>query len=103
MSREEFFRSLITLLGQAGIPFMVTGSYGSSHYGKPRTTYDLDLVIDPTAEQLAKFCALAGGSYYVSAEAAHEALLNRSMFNVLDTAGANKADLIVRKDRPFSI
>jgi hypothetical protein len=51
MSQQAFFHALVALLEQAAIPFMVTGSYGSSHYGMPRTTNDLDLVIDPTSEQ----------------------------------------------------
>jgi hypothetical protein len=103
MSQDEFFRSITRMLQQAGVPFMVTGSHGSSHHGKPRSTYDLDIVIDPTADQLDAFCALLAGEYYVSVASAHEALGARSMFNVIDLAGGNKADLVIRKDRPFSV
>jgi hypothetical protein len=41
--------------------------------------------------------------YYISPESAREALARRSMFNVIDFDEGWKADLIVRKDRPFSI
>ena len=40
--------------------------------------------------------------WYVSPEAAAEALRRRSMFNVIDTLSGMKVDLIVRKDRAFS-
>ena len=103
MTQQEFLAQIARCLEMAGIPFMVTGSYSSSHYGQPRTTNDIDVVIDPTPEQLASFLDLLGDRYYVSKESAHEALSRRSMFNVIDFEDGWKADLIVRKDRPFSV
>ena len=41
-------------------------------------------------------------AYYVSAEAARDALSRQGQFNVIDLETGWKADLIVRKDRPFS-
>jgi hypothetical protein len=35
-------------LDTAGIPYMVTGSIAASHYGRPRMTRDIDLVVEPT-------------------------------------------------------
>ena len=103
MTQEEFLVRIAQYLETAGIPFMVTGSHSSSHYGQPRTTNDVDLVIDPTAEQLARFLDLLGDHYYVSRESAQEAFARRSLFNVVDFEEGWKADLIIRKDRPFSI
>ncbi len=103
MTQEEFLLRIAQCLESAGIPFMVTGSHSSSHYGQPRTTNDVDLIIDPTSQQLAHFLDLLGDQYYVSRESAQEALARRSMFNVVDFEEGWKADLIVRKDRPFSI
>ena len=103
MSQEEFLAQVARCLETVGIPFMVAGSYGSSYHGQPRATNDVDLVIDPTAEQLDRFVALLGDRFYVSQEAAREALRRRSLFNLIDFTKGWKADLIVRKDRPFSI
>ncbi len=103
MTQEGFLAHVAQLLESAGIPFMVAGSHGSSYHGQPRSTNDVDLVIDPTAEQLEQFLALLGDRYYVSPEAAREALRRRSMFNIIDFSGGWKADLIIRKNRPFSI
>jgi hypothetical protein len=103
MSQEAFLARIGERLEQAGIPFMVAGSYGSSFHGQPRATNDVDFVIDPSAQQLEAFLSVLGDKYYVSAESAREALRNRSMFNIIDFAGGWKADLIVRKDRPFSV
>ncbi len=95
---------LVQLLDAAGIPFMVAGSFASTAHGMPRTTQDLDLVIDPpSVSELAAFVtSLVPTEYYVDAGAARDALKRRSMFNVIDLASAWKVDFIIRKDRAFS-
>lgn len=103
MSGEDLLRSVVAALDRSGIPFMVTGSVAAAWHGAGRATMDIDLVIDPAADQLAALvAALAEPGLYVSADAAREALERRSMFNVVDPTTGWKADLIVRKDRPFS-
>jgi len=90
-------------LDAAGIPFMITGSVAAAVHGAGRATMDIDVVIDPTKPQLvALVSSLADPDTYVSAEAALDALTHQSMFNVVHVATGWKADLIVRKDRPFS-
>jgi hypothetical protein len=102
MTQEEFLADIARRLAGAGIPYMVAGSHASSYHGQPRATQDVDFVIDPTPEQLDAFLGQLGDPYYVSPEAARDALRRRSLFNVIHFAGGWKADLIVRKDRPFS-
>jgi hypothetical protein len=80
---------------------MVVGSFASSFHGVPRSSQDLDLVIDPDAASLQKFLATLPAHWsYADADAALEALRRRGQFNVIDMASAWKADLIVRKARP---
>lgn len=92
------------LLDASGIPFMVAGSFASTAHGMPRTTQDLDVVIDPAGRPSldALLALVPADQYYVDADAARDALRRRSMFNVIDLASGWKVDLIVRKDRPFS-
>jgi hypothetical protein len=103
LSQREFFANLAEILNDCGISFMVSGSLASSVHGEPRATNDLDLVIDPTADALQRFIDRLPAHWYASAEAAREALRRRTMFNIIDTDSGWKADLIVRKERPFSI
>jgi len=103
MGQSEFLANLLTRLEAAGIPYMISGSLGSSMHGEPRATNDIDLVIDPTQEQLDCFVNSLGKGYYVSPEAAADAFRRRFMFNVIDHQAGWKADLIIRKNRPFSI
>lgn len=83
---------------------MIAGSFASTAHGIPRTTQDLDVVIDPpTPEALEALVRSMGtDAYYVDADAARDALRRRSMFNVIDLESAWKVDFIVRKNRPFS-
>jgi hypothetical protein len=103
MSQQDFLAQMAGWLETAGIPFMVTGSYGSSYHGQQRATQDIDIVIDPTVEQLERFLGSLGDRYYVSREAARDALRRRLMFNVVEIEESWKTDLIIRKDRPFSV
>jgi hypothetical protein len=101
---QEAVARLVRLLEQAGIPYMLTGSIASSHHGVPRATNDADIVIDPTPESLDRLlAALAAEGYYADASVAGEALRRRRQFNVIDPDTAFKIDLIVRKNRPFSV
>jgi hypothetical protein len=82
---------------------MLTGSFASAHYGAPRSTQDIDLVIEATPGQLRVFAgALPNDEYYVDLGAAIEACRRESLFNVIDLASGWKIDLIFRKSRTFS-
>lgn len=103
MSAAPVFARIVAALDQAGIPFMLTGSFASSAHGSPRATRDIDLVIDPTPESLRALAdLLPPEEFYHDADGAQDALRRRSQFNVLDHATGWKVDLIVRKERPFS-
>jgi hypothetical protein len=91
------------MLRDAEVPFMITGSLASSHYGAPRATQDVDFVVELTparARDLVRRFLSAG--YYVSEEAAIEAVDVDGQFNVIDASSGWKLDLICRKARSFS-
>lgn len=103
MSFEALLADLIPRLDRAVVPYMVTGSLASSYYGEPRSTRDVDIVIDPGSSSLEGLIGeLVAGRFYVDRDAAFEALRARSQFNAIDPE-AVKVDFIIRKDRPFSI
>lgn len=100
---EEVIARVVRHLDALGIPYMITGSVASSFHGKPRTTHDADIVIDPDREGLERLVhELSAADFYADPKSAREALRRRRQFNVIDTASAFKLDLIIRKDRPFS-
>ena len=97
-------RAITELLDRASIPYMVVGSFASMVHGVPRTTQDLDIVIDPSTAALDHFLReIDTDRFYVDPDVARDALRRRSLFNVFDMNTAWKVDLIVRKNRAFSI
>jgi hypothetical protein len=103
VSARPLFLRLRTALEAAGVPYMLTGSFASSVHGTPRATRDIDLVIAPTREGLlALLDRFPEADYYVSREAALDALARHGQFNVVDHATGWKIDLIIRKAREFS-
>jgi hypothetical protein len=103
MNSFEVFRTVTAALDQAGIAYMLTGSFAAAYYGTPRSTQDIDLVIAATAAQLEKFVGtLPPGQFYADLDTALEAQHQESMFNVIDLDSGWKIDLIMRKSRSFS-
>jgi hypothetical protein len=100
----EIVPRITSSLVRAGIGYMITGSFASAHYGAPRSTQDIDIVIDATPDQLRAFIqSLPPDDYYADLEAALKAHCAKSMFNVLDVSAGWKIDLIIRKARDFSL
>jgi hypothetical protein len=101
-SQNDFLKKLIKVLGDFSIPYMISGSFGSSYHGRPRATKDIDIVIAPTEKLLLEFVESLGEDYYVSLEGVRDAFDNNSMFNIIDNLSGWKADFILRKARAFS-
>jgi hypothetical protein len=99
----DSLREIVARLEAQGIAYMVVGSVAASVYGRTRATQDFDVVVEAGASALrALVRSLPEDRFYVSEEAAMEALRYETQFNVLDMATGWKADLILRKRRLFS-
>jgi hypothetical protein len=96
-------RAIIDRLAETEIPYMLVGSVAALAHGRSRATQDFDLVIDVDAARLrALVASLPAARFYVSEEAALDALQRQTMFNVIDLETGWKIDLVPRKRRPFS-
>lgn len=101
---SDFLTHLATALGRAGVPYMLAGSFASSLHGAPRSTQDIDVVIDPTFDSLDRLLVeLARPDTYFDMDVARDELKRRGQFNVIDSSTGWKADLIFRRARPFSV
>jgi hypothetical protein len=93
---ENLLTRLVSALGAAQVPYMLTGSVASSAHGLPRSTRDLDIVISPTrAQLLALMQQFPNSSYYADTQQAVRALDHGSQFNVIDFASGWKVDFII--------
>lgn len=99
---QEFLKDVVARLEGAGVTYAITGSIASNLWGIPRTTHDVDVVVVLSPPDVPRVVAAFADRYYVSAEAAGEAVARGSMFNVIDFNTSLKADLWVTKGDPFN-
>ena len=102
MEQPDLLRYVVEVLEGLDITYMVVGAIASSAYGEPRLTQDIDVVVDLRPEHIRHLCdAFPPGEYYVSAEAALEAVLQGGQFNIIHPASGNKIDFIVARKDPW--
>jgi hypothetical protein len=95
----DLLRAVVAVLERLGAPYMVVGSYGSTVYGEPRFTNDVDIVADLHAERVSDFCAaFPTPEFYLSEDAVRDAVAGRFQFNLLHPASGNKVDLIIPRE-----
>ena len=104
MSASETLRWLVTALDDAGIPYMIVGSFASSAHGAMRTTRDVDVVIDPSREAFERFLSgIDDDRYYIDRDVARDAMRLRTMVNIIDSKTGWKVDLVIRKHLPHAV
>lgn len=97
----DFIGDLSALLSRAGVDYMLTGSIASTYYSEPRSTIDVDIVVAASPANLLEFVrSLDTQRFYAPSE---ETILSDSQFNVIETSTGWKLDIMVRKERPFSV
>ena len=102
MSQPELLAKVTRLLEHAGIPYMITGSHASSAMGQPRSTHDIDFVVQMRAEDIRHLVsAFAGDRFGFDEVAALEAVTKNDMFQLHDLVGGDKVDFWLLKDHPF--
>ena len=99
MDQADLLRHAIEALEARGIDYMVVGSFGSAVYGEPRLTHDIDIVVQLSAAQAERLCgAFPDPEFYVSREAARQAVLGHGQFNVIHPTSGNKIDFMMARD-----
>lgn len=86
---------LATLLEESRIPFVVVGSLASGSWGEPRSTHDVDVLIQVDADRVETLVALLRRSSYADIESARDALREARAFNVILLEHYQKIDLLV--------
>ena len=102
MTEELQVLTIVTgRLESAGIPYMVTGSIAANYYAVPRMTRDIDLVVELSAADADRFCALYDRDFYLDRDVVAAAIAKRSAFNLIHQAYVIKVDCIVRKESDY--
>jgi hypothetical protein len=83
------------ILDRLGIPYVITGSFASSVHGEPRSTDDVDVVADIRPAHVSPLTAALGTEWYVSGQAAREAIAAGTSFNAIHLPTGVKVDIFV--------
>jgi len=99
VSQQELLKLVVERLNKLKIEYFITGSWSSSLLGEPRSTHDLDLVVQLDQNHI-KFIveSFREDRFYLSDVAVAEAFRNRSMFNLLDMNSGDKVDFWILTD-----
>lgn len=102
MKPAELLRFLTTALERLGLPYLVVGSTASITFGDPRLTNDIDVVVDLPAAKVSELCAaFPTDAFYVSPDAAMDAVGRRGQFNIIHPESGLKIDVIVASESAF--
>jgi len=102
MPQQELLTAVARALDAAGIPYMVTGSVASSLQGEPRSTHDIDIVVEIREKDIAALAgAFPAGSFFLDQRSVREAIENKGMFNLIDLAEGDKVDFWLLTGEPF--
>lgn len=103
MEQSELLRFVVSVLERLGLRYFVTGSTVTIFFGEPRFTNDIDIVVDLPAEAVQEFCRqFPEDDFYVSEDAASEAVRRRAQFNIIQPASGLKVDVIVPPPSEFN-
>ncbi len=96
MEQCDLIHFVVDVMSAMKLRYFITGSTATIYYGEPRFTNDVDIVVDLPANKVIEFCGtFPPGRFYVSPEAAHDAVNRNSQFNIIEPATGLKADIIV--------
>ncbi|MBX7173842.1 MAG: hypothetical protein K1X72_22930 [Pyrinomonadaceae bacterium] len=73
------------------------------HYAIPRTTTDIDVIIELSVKDADRFIRAFEGDYYVPHNRVRDAISRNKIFNVLNQQTIIKIDCIIRKNDEFNL
>ena len=94
-------QALVEVLERLEIGYFIGGSVASSIHGLPRSTLDVDFVVDLHAEHIQPLVHRLQGEFYIEADMVREAFEHRVSFNVIHLDTMIKLDVFMLKSTPY--
>ena len=101
MIQGEVLFQVLDALDALEIPYVITGSYASNYWGRPRATHDADLVVEISPLKAAALAKRLEGEFYAPDFVLQEAAEHGGHANVIHMQQAFKVDLWMRQDTPY--
>jgi len=101
MNESDLLVDCLRRLNRNGVTYFLTGSMASNYWGIPRTTHDLDFVIQLPPSAVRGIVEAFSGDYYIDEAAVRAAYQPPHQFNAIDSRSALKVDFWLSKPEPF--
>lgn len=105
MDFQQLLVEIARILENLKIPYLVTGGYAVSIWGRPRSTLDIDVVIElPSAriKDLTRALRQISEISHIDEQAVEWAVERKSEFNFVDIESGIKVDFWVTKNDAYS-
>jgi hypothetical protein len=102
VNEQDLLLDCLRRLNEGEVAYMLTGSMASNAWGIPRTTHDLDFVIQLQSSQVDSFAQLfADEDYFVDVQGVAAAFQPPHQFNVIHIPSGLKIDFWMARQDPF--
>lgn len=102
--QAKLLKDITYFLDLHKIPYMITGSWSSIYYGRPRASHDIDFVVELPVENSGKtiqsFSQLPD-TFTIELDTIKEAIKNKSQFQVLHLPTMLKMDFWILTNKEF--
>jgi hypothetical protein len=101
VTERELLVDCLRRLNGVDLAYMLTGSMASNFWGIPRTTHDLDFVIQLPPSAVPKMMAAFSGDFFLDEPAVRAAYQPPHQFNAIDRRSTLKVDFWMLRPVPF--
>lgn len=101
MNERELLQDCLRRLNRINVAYYLTGSMASNYWGIPRTTHDLDFVVQLPPSAVPRVIQEFSDDFYIEEAAVRAAYQPPHQFNAIDTRSALKVDFWLPKSEPF--
>lgn len=101
MNEHELLADCLRRLNRSGVTYYLTGSMASNYWGIPRTTHDVDFVVQLPMSAVPRIIQEFSGDFYIEESAVRASYKPPHQFNAIDTRSSLKVDFWLPKPEPF--
>lgn len=102
--QAKILKDITYFLDSSKIPYMITGSWSSIYYGRPRASHDIDFVVELQTEGVGKITEIFSRlpeTFMIQPETIKEAIKNKSQFQAVHLPTMLKMDFWILTDEEF--
>lgn len=102
--QAKLLRDITHFLSLHKVPYMITGSWSSIYYGRPRASHDIDFVVElpiESIENTTRVFSKLTESFMIQLETIKEAIENKNQFQAIHLPTMLKMDFWILTDGEF--